>query len=175
MAKKKKRKGKSKGSRDLQVLGICGVFMAVAFLPTTIFLFLGMMPTIAAAAIDRSAGHVKALTVGSMNLAGCSPFLLELWSSEHTVGQAVVSIADPRTIIVVYCAAGIGYLIDWAMGGIVATLMTHKAEQRLKEITRIQAELVERWGREVTGEIPLDPYGFPLESADPEKRQVGRA
>lgn len=149
-----------------QLLGLMGFLAAVVFMPTTIVLLLGMIPTVVATVIDRTGQGTKALTVGAMNLAGCSPFLIDLWTKGHTSENAVTIISDPRTMVVIYAAAGIGYLISWAMAGIVGTIMVQRGGVRLKEIQKRQSELVERWGREVTGEIALDPYGFPLEAPD---------
>ncbi len=162
MAKKRRKKITWKG----QILGLAGFLAAIIFMPTTILLLLGMIPTIVAGVIDRSGKGTKAITVGAMNLAGCTPFLIDLWTTSHTAEQAVTLVSDPRTMVVIYAAAGIGYLISWAMSGIVGTIMVQRGTLRLKEIQKKQDELTVRWGREVTGEIPLDPYGFPLEIAE---------
>jgi len=146
-----------------QILGLVGFLTAIVFMPTTIVLLLGMIPTVVAAVIDRTGKGTKALTVGSMNLAGCTPFLIDLWMTGHTAENAVTIISNPQTMVVIYAASGIGYLISWAMAGIVGTIMVQRGNLRLKEIQKLQTEMVERWGREVTGEVPLDPYGFPLE------------
>ena len=66
-------------------------------------------------------------------------------------------------IVVMYSAAAIGYLIDWAMTGLVSGILYDRGQKRTVTIQKKQEELVERWGKEVTGTIPLDEYGFPLE------------
>jgi len=165
MVKQAKRRKKSKGKPGLQLLGVAGFITGIVFMGTTILLLFAMLPTIVAAVIDRNKG-TKPLTVGAMNLAGCTPFLLQLWTKGNTPATAVEIILDPSTIIVIYCAAGIGYLIDWAMGGIISTVMVSKSNMRLGEIKKEQEELVRRWGREVTGEIPLDDQGFPVEGLE---------
>lgn len=163
MAGKKRNK---KFSWKGQMLAAAGLLTAIVFMPTTILLMMGMIPTVVAAVIDKTGKGTKALTVGAMNLAGCTPFLIRLWTEGHTSEMAVTLMSDPRAISVMYAGAGIGYLIDWAMSGIIGSLLIQRSESRLKEIKKQQDELVTRWGVEVTGEIPLDPYGFPLESAD---------
>lgn len=176
MAKKKKiargRKNR-KGGIGAQALGLFGFITAVVFMPTTIMLFFGMLPTLVAGLVDRTGKGTKALTVGSMNLAGCTPFLLDLWTKGQTAENALTIISDPRTIIVIYCAAGIGYLIDWAMSGIVATVMIQRSGSRLKDIKKRQAGLVERWGEEVTGKLVLDAYGFPIEKPEENEDDSG--
>ncbi len=169
MAKKKKLQKKKKGGvlQKIRILGM--VLVAFIFLPTTIMMLFALLPTVVAALIDRSGKLTKALTVGSMNLAGTMPFLLQLWTTGHSVENALVIISDPRTIIVIYCAAGIGYLIEWAMSGLVGSIMVQSSGARLKEIKKRQLALIARWGEEVTGDIPLDTYGFPVEEVVQEK------
>ena len=154
----------------LGILGFFGLLIGILFLPTTIFLFVGMMPTIAAALTAGRGKRTKALTVGGMNFCGCFPFLLELWTADHSIMHALTLVADPHTIVFIYCAAGIGYLIDWAMGGIVSAVMIQRANLRLREIGKRQAELAERWGREVTGDMAVDDEGFPLEDRETMKK-----
>lgn len=173
MAKKKKSAQKNKGW-GLQIMLIFAFLTAILFMPTTVLLLLGMLPTVVALVIDRHGG-TRAITVGSLNLCGCLPFLLELWTTSHTMAQAVTLITDPRTIIVMYAAAGIGYMIDWALSGIVATIMIQRATGRLKAIRQRQEEMVVRWGPEVTGELPLDAEGFPLDEGAAEAPKTAAA
>ncbi len=165
--KKKKRK---KISWQGQLLGLVGLLTALVFMPTTILLLMGMIPTIVAAVIDRTGKGTKAITVGAMNLAACTPFLIKLWTESHTAEMSVQLISDPRAMSIMYAGAGIGYLIDWAMSGIVGTLLLQRSSVRIKDIKARQEALVVRWGQEVTGGIPLDPYGFPIE--EPGRRQL---
>lgn len=174
MVKKvKKTKTSSKGW-GLQILLIVVLLAAILFMPTTILLVFGMLPTVVAALVDRKGG-ARAITVGSINLCGCMPFLLDLWMTSHTADYAVGLITNPYTIIVMYSAAAIGYLIDWALSGIVATVMIQRSTSRLKAIRERQDEMVERWGREVTGEMVLDSEGFPVaEGASPEGQKASK-
>lgn len=164
MASKNKKAKKSKGW-GLQIIMIFVFLAAILFMPTTVLLLLGMLPTVIAVIIDRQGG-TRAMTVGSMNLCGCLPFLLDLWTKSHTMEYAVGLITDPRTIIVMYAAAGIGYMIDWALSGIVATIMIQRATSRLSAIRKRQEEMIVRWGPEVTGEMLLDAEGFPLDESN---------
>lgn len=162
MAKKKKKSGLKMGFTGT-VLSVGGLLTAIVFVPTTIFLFFAMLPTIVITAFDQlGKGGTRGLTIGAMNLAGCTPFLIDLWTKSHSASMAITLITDPRTIIVIYCAAGAGYLIDWAMTGIVSTMMVQRGGQRLKDIDKKKKAMVERWGEEVTGLIPLDEHGFPI-------------
>lgn len=140
------------------------ITLSLVFSSTSIILIFGMLPTFVAIFIDNSKEKLKPLTVGAMNLAGCFPFILELWLDKiHDVSSALDKILEPRTMVIIYLAAAIGYLIDWAMTGIVASISYQNGQSRLKEIEKLQKKLEERWGPEVRGEMQLDEYGFPTE------------
>ena len=174
MAVKKKKKKKTRLSWQTQILMIFILLSALAAMPTTVMLFFGMLPTAVALFVDRTENKTRVLTVGAMNAAGCAPFVLKLWATEHTLENAFMIITDPRTIIVMYCAAGVGYMVDWTVSGLVGTFMVSKATHRREMIKNRQESMVERWGREVTGELALDAAGFPLD-ADAEPVKAGKA
>ena len=138
--------------------------MAIVFLPTTFVLVIALLPTFVAAMVDRSKRKTKAITVGAMNLAGVTPFLLELWTGGNNFAAAFDIIANPKAIVVIYSAAAIGYLIDWAMTGLVASVLVQRGHARKKAIIKRQEDLVEQWGEEVTGDYRLDEYGFRLDA-----------
>ena len=163
--KKKKKKASNKAIKK-QIFLIVGLLMAVVFLPTTFLLAVAMMPTFVAALVDRAKRKTKAITVGAMNLAGSTPFLLELWMEGHNFAKAFDIVTDAKAIVVMYAAAGVGYIIDWALTGVVSGFLLQRGKARVKAIEKRQKELVERWGKEVTGEVAVDSYGFAIEKPD---------
>ena len=158
-----RKKRKSKGGIKVQAFLIFLVIVSAVFLPTAFVLFIGLLPMVAAFFVDRSDKKSKAVTVGAMNIAGCMPFLMQLWKGGHTLDNAFSIILDPMAIIVIYSAAGVGYIIDWSLSMMVASFLYDRGKARLAAIERRQTELVERWGKEVTGALPLDDQGFPFE------------
>lgn len=161
MAKPAKKKRKLTWKET--VFLVLSLLMAIVFLPTTVMLCVGMLPTIVCSLVDKTRGMVRTMSVGAMNLAGCIPFVIELWAKGHTFDISFNYLIQPRTIIVMYFAAAMGYLIDWAMTGIVRSIMVEKAKGRIRDIEKRHKALTERWGREVNGLVPLDPEGFPFE------------
>lgn len=139
------------------------IVLATIFLPTTFLLCIGMLPTPAAALWDRGRKMTIVIAVGAMNLAGCTHYLLKLWAHGNSFDKAFDLVTDPKNIIVMYAAAGVGYVISWAMTDITASILYKRGRARQKEIRKIQERLIERWGKGVTGNVPLDPEGFPVE------------
>lgn len=165
MAKDEAESGKKKAKLigPGRILSIAGLMMAIVFLPTAILIGIGMLPSLIALLIDKATKRGRALTVAAMNLAGCTPFVLQLWIKANTVEHAMAIITDPRTVVVMYSAACIGYAVDWAVSGLVASFMVQTSTARLQQIVRRRSELVERWGKEVTGEVATDRQGFLVE------------
>jgi hypothetical protein len=152
-----------------QILVAAFMITAVLFIPTTIVLFVGLMPSIAARFIDKSKLRLKALTVGFMNFAGVFPFWYKMVEDGHSVEAAFEVISEPSSIVIMYTAAIVGYLIEWGVKGLVANISVQRGQKRVKDIEDLHAQMIERWGQEVTGQIPLDVYGFPLAQV-PEKK-----
>ena len=146
-----------------QLLLIIFLLTAVVFLPTTVLLFIGMLPTIVARLVDRSRSRTKVFTVGFLNFAGCFPFWFKLVEQGHEFEDVLKILSAPTTIIIMYVAAGIGYLVEWAVTNLVAGLMVQRGKKRLEDLEKYQEALVTKWGPEVTGEMPLDQSGFPIE------------
>lgn len=164
MAKKQKKiKKKKKGAAGIQLLLIFSVLLGVLFLPTTVMLLIGLVPTFVVFFVNIQKKKAKVVTVGTLNLAGCMPYVFQLWQQENDFNASMNIVLDPMTIIIMYGAACVGYVMDWALTGIVAVMMLERGKKRLKLIKKRQAEMVERWGKKVTGEIPLDQDGFPVE------------
>lgn len=143
------------------------IVAAVVFLPVTALLFVGMLPTVVARLTDKTKERTKVMTVGFMNFAGCYPFVYQLIESGLKLQNVMAILSDPMTVVLIYSAALLGYGVEWLVTNMVAGLMVQKGRNRLENITKIQENMSKQWGREVSGEIPLDPYGFPLEQGEP--------
>jgi hypothetical protein len=99
-----------------------------------------------------------------MNFAGCFPFWFTMVQTGHKVDNALAILTDPLTIVVMYSCAVIGYLVEWICTIIVSGLMVQRGKSRLELIKKTQEDFTTRWGNEVSGDLPLDDYGFPVEN-----------
>lgn len=163
----KKAKKKVSGGAKVSVFMIGFVILGAVFMPSAALLCIGMLPTFVAMFADPKRAGTKVVTVGALNLAGCVPFLFKLWSEGHELDVALNIAMDPQAIIVMYAAAGAGYMIEWSMSSVVAAILYQRGLARQESIKKRQAELVNRWGAEVTGQLPLDHHGFAIQP--PEK------
>ena len=156
-----RRRKKRMSAKKVIVLTFLGV-LALIFSATTVILFFGIMPTIGAFLADRTRKKSQALTVAAMNLAGCSPFLMKLWLSNHVndVDVAFNIISDVRHITVIYGLALAGYAISFAVTGVVSSVLLERGKKRLIKMDAEKKKLEDRWGPEVTGQFELDENGF---------------
>ena len=168
MSEEGKKVKKKKMGRRGQTILVFSVLMAVVFMQTTLLFAVSMLPTAVSSLVDRTGRGTLVITVGAMNLAGCSPFMFNLWLKGHTLELALDTIADPKALAVIYASAAMGYLLNWGVSGVVESIMTRQGQMRLKEIKRRQKELVDVWGEEVTGEVRLDMYGFAVKDGQSE-------
>lgn len=153
---------KSMGWRSRLLLSVMGL-TSIAALPTTVIFFVGMMPTIIVRFTDKKKSRTRVFTVGFMNFAACFPFWFDLMHKGHTFPNAIELIGNPMTIVIMYFGAGMGYLIEWCLAGFVGGLLIARGKKKLDDIIKMQEVLTDRWGAEVSGQISLDPDGFPID------------
>ena len=165
MAKKKKQKQKKQSFFSFRWLVVAFFVLAsmIMFLPTTFMIAVGMLPTFVAIVVDKEEGKNKSFTIGAMNLAGVFPYLLGLWTQSNSMPQAMDYLADPKTIIVIYSAAAVGYLINWSVTMAVSSILVQRSRLRIKRIEEEKLALEERWGKKVNGQYELDNHGFVIE------------
>ena len=150
------------------ILMFTGVALALVFSSTTVILFFGMMPAVGAFMVDRTQKKSQALSVTAMNLAGCSPFVLKLWTSGNpsSVDYALEIIGQAKTIVIIYLLAMSGYAISMAVTGVVSAFLLQRGQKRVEVIAKKQEGLEDRWGIEVSGKCEVDEHGFAVSSAN---------
>lgn len=171
MAKKKIKKNKKiKKSNGLDfqfwIFIFASLLMSVVFLASTLLLLVGMLPTIIAALIVQKKYKHKVLTIGTMNFSGCFPYLMHIWNTPDRMNSMLESLSDPLTIVIMYSAAAVGYILNHVITSLVRVFMFHNAEKKLDKIEKQKERLEERWGKKVRGDQILDIHGFPVIEKD---------
>lgn len=139
----------SAATRTILVVVIGGGALFV--LPSVLILGIGMTPTFAAMITDRRREKYATLCVGCMNFTGVLPFMVELWTKDHSYDKAFEVIGDPFTWLVMFGAAAIGWAIYFVAPGIVGMFIAMRADQRIQRLRRRQRDLIEEWGPGVAG------------------------
>lgn len=143
---------------------------ALIFLPTTMVLAIGMLPTLVALIVDREPEKYAAITVAPLNFCGVLPWLIKLWRHHHTIDGALALLSDPLTLMVMLAAAGGGWLLYYTVPPVIAALATQRNNAEIKRMQEHQAKLVAEWGADVTGatDTPADPDLLPDRAPPPE-------
>ena len=133
------------------ILGIGLVLMLLtAFsLPSLIVFSVGLLPTGVALIIDRSDQRTGTFCVGGMNLCGVFPYVMKLWTGNHTLTAAMEIISDVLSLLIMYGAAGFGWMIFLTIPPVIATFLSIIAQTRVKVLRATQQEIVVTWGPEV--------------------------
>ena len=128
--------------------------VVIISLSSVILLFFGMLPTFVAMIVDRTRQKYAAFCVGGMNFSGVFPYLLDLWAGEHTVASAMEILTNVFSLLLMYGAAGFGWMIFIAIPPVVGAFLTVMAQRRVSQLRRDQKELIEEWGEDVA--VPDD-------------------
>ena len=132
--------------------------------PTIIILVLGMLPTGVTYLCDKSEQKHAVLCVGGLNICGVFPYLLDIWFDSGSINDAIQIITDLFSIMIMYLAASIGWLLFRYVPPIITTFLNLLADRRLTKLKKHQDVLTEEWG--ILGESKMVT---PLnENAEPE-------
>ena len=137
-------------SSTLTIATVIGLL--VLALPTAMVLFVGFLPSLAAWAADDTKGHYSSRSVVGVNFAGVAPFILKLWSGHNDIAAAARIITDPFTLLVMFSAAGIGWLMFLGFPGLVAGVCSINATRRIAQLKEHQRALIEEWGTAITNQ-----------------------
>lgn len=136
---------------------------AIFLFGTFIVLMVMMLPTVVAFFVDRSPKKYLARCVGSINVCGTLPGLLDLWLQGQTVAAAGAILSDVFYWLYAYGAAALGWALFTGVPSLIASYVSVKAQRRVAEMRAKQQKLVEEWGEEVAREVRgsgVDPDMF---------------
>jgi hypothetical protein len=132
------------------LLFVVGLFL---FLPTVLYLVVTMLPTAVALVVDRSASRTGWLCVGGLNFAAGCPGLFELWFEDGSLEHATAMISDVFSLMMIYGAAALGWMIFMTTPQIIGTFMQMTSDRRIARLKAQQKKLTEDWGPEVGHDV----------------------
>ena len=133
------------------------LFMAFS-LPSLIILTVGLLPTGVAFIIDRSEQKSGTFCVGGMNLSGVLPFIIKLWADNHTLIVAIEIVSDVFSLLIMYAAAGFGWMMFLTVPPVIASFLSVISQTRVKVLRASQKKILDEWGPEIAtnSEINID-------------------
>ena len=157
--------GRSKDSALKPLLWIVLLSIILLKFPESIVLLLvGLLPTMVAFVVDKSSGKYATLCVGTMNITGIFPSIFALWTGQNNFSQAIQIITDIFDLVIMYGAAGLGWILYIIIPSAVGALLNIIAERRINRLRNQQKELINEWGKDVAiqPEVENEPENNPL-------------
>jgi hypothetical protein len=130
-------------------LSVGFVVMVIMSLPTVMVIVFALLPTFVAFIVDKTPGKSAVICVGSLNLCGVLPYLIDLWTGENSMDGAILILTDVFSLVVIYGASAFGWMIFQSLPPIVATFITILAQSRVSSLRSAQRKFIEEWGSDV--------------------------
>ena len=128
---------------------LIGTLLVVMAGPTMVIAFFGMLPTIVARLVDRSAGKSATFCVGSINFIGVFPYIVKLWGIDNTFHGAFSITTDLVAMMVMYAAAAFGWLVYMALPSLISSFVLVMQQRKVAQLRGEQKLLIEEWGATV--------------------------
>lgn len=152
MASKASTRRGASGARKggLWIVAILVPVVALATeLPFCLLFVAGMLPSAVAAFVDRHPRRYLTSAVAILNLAGMVTPVLALLKVGVNVPGALQVLSDGRNGIIMYSAAGLGWLLYLATPSIGRVIVDYRAEREERRLSRRAEQLVAEWGSDI--------------------------
>jgi hypothetical protein len=144
------RRGRGFGGA-LIVMVLVGAVLVVTALPLCVLLLAGLLPSAVAAMVDRHPRRYLTAVVAISNLAGLVLPALALVKLGMSLAGAQQVLLDPRNWLIMYGAAGIGWVLSAVMQALARILLGIRDDREGRRLTKEAARLVDEWGSQVGG------------------------
>jgi len=135
---------------------VAAPLVVIAFFPTILLLVIGMAPSIVALIVDKRPRKVTARAIGYLNFAGVLPYAFKLWTGQNTISGVMELVLDPTALLIMYCAAAVGWTLNIVMPPIMSAYLAVRHESKLRSIGSRQEQLIKEWGSEVKGQAAVE-------------------
>jgi hypothetical protein len=130
-------------------IGVIAALAIIAVPVLAIYFVVGMVPSAVAAVIDRRRPRYFAHTVTGLNVIGLWPYVVGAWKGSIAGPDMWRQLVDPTVWLVVYGAAGLGWLLFFATPVLAEIFLEIREDGERGRIESRIAALKEEWGPEV--------------------------
>lgn len=149
--------------------------LIIVAMPTVLFLGFAMLPALVAAIIDRTDEKSATFCVGGLNFCGVFPYLLDLWFGDHSINQSIGLLTDVYTLVVMYGAAGMGWMLYLSLPPVIASVIQVMSERRLQQLRATQKTIIQEWGDEIITDADLGGGAIRPMEHDEEQNEMSGA
>ena len=148
MAKNQKQAKKTKESSGMRTILFLFMILATGIImfPFAVLILVGMMPSIVSWIMEQNPHKNISATMAQLNFCGVVPNIMTLWSKGGDLNQALLIVQDPFSLLFMYGAAAMGWLVTMAMPPIMSFVISAKASETIKRLESRKLKLYEEWG-----------------------------
>ena len=147
--------GKARGK--VIIAWVVAPMVVFAFFPTILLMVIGLAPSIVAFIVDKRPGKVTARAIGYLNVAGCLPYAIKLWTGQNTITGVLSLVSEPSVLMIIYSSAAVGWMLNVIMAPIMMAYLAVQHELKIRSIGNRQEQLIKEWGGEVKGRAAMQP------------------
>ena len=151
-------------------LAVGFVILVILSLPTVMVIVFALLPTFVAFIVDRTPEKNAVFCVGSLNMCGVLPYLIDLWTGHNSMDAAIIILTDVFSLLVIYGASAFGWMIFQSLPPIVATFIIILAQSRISSLRSAQSKIVEEWGSDVA--MPQEVLDMPDQFSEEPTNEV---
>lgn len=124
------------------------IFWLVSNASAILFMF-GMLPSFIAAVVDQDRERFLTKIVSIFNLIGTMPFLVDTVRNMRDSDYGWQLVLDPSTWMLIYAAAGAGWILFWVFPQLSMVYHKIRIENRLLKLNSELNQLAAEWGDEI--------------------------
>jgi len=141
-----------RGSTYATLAILIATILSIMAPPLAMVLLAGLLPSLAAFIVDRQPARYLTRTIVWMNFAGVIALLSRLWTGGISFEHAIEALSNPFSWLLMYGAAGMGWLIFYSTPPIARMMVDARADKLQKQLRERAKKLKEEWGDDVTGQ-----------------------
>ncbi len=139
----------SSGNGYIIAITLAAAAISLVSVYSVIIVLFGMLPGLIAMIIDQEPRRYISRIVLTFNATGIMPYVAKILSSKGSSNMAIEIIVEPKTWLMIYTAASVGWVIYWAFPQIAIMLNNLKTQIRLQKLNYDLEKLVVEWGDEI--------------------------
>lgn len=116
---------------------------------SVIIVLFGLLPGMVAIIVDQDRNHFISKIVLNYNAIGIVPYIFKIFQSANPNNMAISLIIDPRTWMLIFSSAALGWLIYWAFPQAASAVQNVKSSIKVRQLEIELEKLSTEWGEEI--------------------------
>jgi hypothetical protein len=139
----------SSGNGYIIILTLVAMIVSLISIYSVVIVLFGMLPGLIAMIIDPEPKRYISKIVLTFNFTGIFPFIAKIISATPSNTAAIEVIIEPKTWLIIYSSAAIGWIIYWSFPQLAIMYNNLKIQIRIRKLDHELNRLVEEWGDEI--------------------------